>query len=287
MVIESPRDNGDASMKRLTATSDSKTLLVKKLDPDWVKTLADRGEPTLYTKANSQNFAYIGMPVGGIGAGEIYLSGDGRLWDWDVFGSRCVGGFPIESGAAYASPHKVGDLGDSTQTVLDQGFVLRIKQGDKTDTRTLDKDGFSEITFSGQYPIGSVDYSDPTSPVRVHLEAFSPYIPSDIEDSSYPATILNYTAENISQKNVECTIGSWMENAAGISLRNQASILLENSASKNRGYTVLSLGMKEVPREGNAPTMFDDFESGKYDHWKVEGDTTGANAFGSAPAKKE
>ena len=57
-------------LKRLTTNSDGKTPVVKNLDAAWIKKLADRGEPTLYTKANSSDFAYIGMPVGGIGAGD-------------------------------------------------------------------------------------------------------------------------------------------------------------------------------------------------------------------------
>jgi non-lysosomal glucosylceramidase len=257
--IDSPRDDAAEVLKRLTTNSDGKTPVVKNLDPEWIKSLADRGEPTLYTKGNSQNFAYIGMPIGGIGAGEIYLSGDGKLWDWDIFGTRCRPGGPVEQGRAYQVPHKVGDHGDSTQTVLDQGFVIRTKQGDKTDTRTLDKDGFSDITFSGQYPVGSVDYSDPGNPVHVHLEAFSPYIPSNLADSSYPATFLNYTIENTSPGSVECTLGGWMENAAGISIRDREPILLENTAFKKAGYTALNFEMKEAPADvPNAPTSIKD-----------------------------
>lgn len=104
--IEMPGD--DASFQRLTVDSGGKTPTVKKLDPAWIKSLADRGEPTLYTKANSKNFAYIGMPIGGIGAGEIYLGGDGKLWDWDIFNTRCQG-FSVEQGMAYQKPHQAGD----------------------------------------------------------------------------------------------------------------------------------------------------------------------------------
>jgi non-lysosomal glucosylceramidase len=279
-TLEMPSD--DASYGRLTVDSGGKTPTVKKLDPAWVKSLADRGEPTLYTRANSKDFAYIGMPIGGIGAGELYLGGDGKLWDWDLFGTRCRAGGIFELGMAYQNPHKESDPKDGFQTVIDQGFVIRTKQNGKADTRTLDKDGFSDITFSGQYPIGYVDYSDPASPVRVHLEAYSPFIPSNVEDSSYPATILNYTVENTSKEPVDCTVGGWMENAAGINMRTQVPIQLQNNAFENPGYTGLELGMDEAPFTNNPPTRFGGLESGTYDQWTVEGD-----AFGKSPIKRD
>ncbi len=278
--VELPRDDADAAVKRLTASADGKTPVVKKLDAAWIKTLADRGEPTIYTRSNSQNFSYLGMPIGGIGAGELYLSGDGRLWEWDIFGTRCKAGFPVEQGVAYEHPHKANDVHDTSQQVLDQGFVVRTRQGEKVDTRRLDQTGFSSVTFLGQYPIGSVDYADPASPVRVHLEAFSPFIPSDVADSSYPATVLNYTVENTSAAPVECTVGGWLENAAGTVIRRETPVSLENTAAKSAGYTAINFSVRENTGSHLPPKTFADFETGNYDGWTVEGD-----AFGSRPAR--
>src|SRR5262245_5692263 len=56
----------------------------KKLNPDWVKSLTSRGAPEVYS---GRDLPYIGMPVGGIACGQLYLGGDGRLWYWDIFKS--------------------------------------------------------------------------------------------------------------------------------------------------------------------------------------------------------
>ena len=40
----------------------------KKLSPDWVKSLYARGEPQIY---RDRDLDKIGMPVGGIGAGQL------------------------------------------------------------------------------------------------------------------------------------------------------------------------------------------------------------------------
>ena len=84
--IESPCDPAHLVLERLGNSPDGKTPVVKKFDLPWTKTLADRGKPKFYDKANSKDFAYIGMPVGGIGAGEVYLAampalGVGYIWD--------------------------------------------------------------------------------------------------------------------------------------------------------------------------------------------------------------
>ena len=54
----------------------------KKLSPEWVKSLFARGERTVY---RGKDLGKIGMPIGGICAGQLYLGGDGKLWHWDIF----------------------------------------------------------------------------------------------------------------------------------------------------------------------------------------------------------
>ena len=48
----------------------------KKLSADWIKSLCARGVPTVYRDGDLEK---IGMPVGGIAAGQLYLGGDGKL----------------------------------------------------------------------------------------------------------------------------------------------------------------------------------------------------------------
>jgi non-lysosomal glucosylceramidase len=278
-AFQEPGD--DASFQRLTVDSGGKTPTFKKIDPAWAKSLADRGEPTVYTKDNSKNFAYLGMPIGGIGAGELYLSGDGKLWEWDIFGTRCSAGFPVENGAAYVHPHTVNAADDPFQTVVQQGFVLRTTSGGKTDTRTLDKDGFADVKFQGQYPIGTVDYADPACPVQVRLEGFSPYNPGSVKDSTYPATILSYTITNTSSAPVDCTLGGWLENAVALQTRAAGHVKLGAKADNLPGATLVSENATAKAGEtAHRILPIGDLQSGTYAGWTVEGD-----AFGSRPVK--
>src|SRR5712672_1620479 len=54
----------------------------KRPQPAWVGSLTARGKRTVYRGADLER---IGMPIGGICAGQLYLGGDGKLWHWDIF----------------------------------------------------------------------------------------------------------------------------------------------------------------------------------------------------------
>ena len=131
----------------------------KKLRPEWVRALFERGTKTVYSWPESR---LIGMPIGGICAGQLYLGGDGKLWHWDIF-NKVV----RTSSGHYAKPPQPA-------SPVDQGFAVRVAAAGKPDVRALDHTGWSDISFNGEYPIGFVEYREPESPLTVSLEAFSP-----------------------------------------------------------------------------------------------------------------
>ena len=51
-------------------------------------------------------------------------------------------------------------------------------------------------TFTGEYPLAHIDFDDSTLPVKVELDAFSPFIPHEPDDSGLPVAILRYRVTN-------------------------------------------------------------------------------------------
>ncbi|MBI2925149.1 MAG: hypothetical protein HYY24_05525 [Verrucomicrobia bacterium] len=257
----------------------------KKLKSEWVKSLFARGSPTIYRWPESRR---IGMPVGGLCAGQVYLGGDGRLWHWDIFNQHIHSG---TSGPHYATPMEPA-------APFAQGFALRIKQGGRSrremgaaaiswgeQTRALDHTGWRDVTFSGEYPIGGVEYRDADSPVAVSLEAFSPFIPLNVDDSSLPATVMRFKATNTSKQKVEVVLAGWLENAVALKSGETQDVLRTNRVVRRGKLTFLECSARPAPAD-NARTdrpdiLFDDFERETYASWTAEG-----TAFGSDPVEK-
>ena len=236
----------------------------KKLSPEWVKSLFERGTPEVL---RGTELKFIGMPVGGIGAGQLYIGGDGRLWHWDIFNQH------ISTGAAhYAHPL-------TPASPLMQQFSLKL--GDKV--VSLDSEGFSDISFRGEYPIATLNYADPGVPLEVKLEAFSPFIPLNTDDSCLPATVFQFTLQNRSSVPLEATLTGELENGVCLHHRNRSGVL-NNRFLHTKGATLLvsSAENKIAPIASTRPDIvFEDWSRENYDGWKMEG-----LAFGSGPVKK-
>jgi len=242
----------------------------KGLSAEWIKSLYERGTPRVYRGAELK---YIGMPVGGLTTGQLYLGGDGKLWHWDIFNHL----FQTTEGH-YAHP-----LVPSSP--LQQGFALTILAGQRPPARTLDASGFPEVSFVGQYPIGTMEYRDKECPLAVTLEAFSPFIPLNAADSSIPATVLNFTLENTSTAPVEAELAGHLENAVALESGVGRNGVRKNSINRDgRQLLLLHCAAEErtstVDSSQRPPIVFEDFEGADYGKWTVEGD-----AFGKAPAR--
>jgi non-lysosomal glucosylceramidase len=199
----------------------------KNLDAIWVKSLYQRGKPTTYLKSRNE-LKYIGMPVGGLHAGTVYLGGDGRLWLWGIYNEseeeknegidpktvlwndgNTVRKIRSRDGASYIEP-AIAD----NKRVLEQGFAVRILYKGKVIIKELNENHWDEVSFQATYPTATVQYTDHHLPVSIALTGYSPFIPLDADNSSLPATILHITVKNLSDEKIEVALLGWMENGA-------------------------------------------------------------------------
>ncbi|HEY3631942.1 MAG TPA: GH116 family glycosyl hydrolase [Jatrophihabitantaceae bacterium] len=234
----------------------------KGLTREWIASLYHRGAPTV---SQGDALGYIGMPVGGGCCGELYLGGDGRLWRWDILNEPAAS----TSDTAYANP-------PVPSAPFHQGFTLRTEgYGD----RTLDADGFDDVRFTGQYPIGTVHYRADAHPVEVTLEAFSPFVPLATSDSTIPATVMVYTLRNTSHRTVSAEVVGTSENPVCLRARGTRPIAFSATAFADRH----ARGVQFAAADATGSTddvIFEDWHHDDYTGWTVEG-----TAFGAGPVR--
>ncbi len=241
----------------------------KNLSPDWLAALTLRGERRTW---RGSELNLIGMPVGGIAAGQVYLCGDGTLGCWQIFNRDYFSGY----GRDNYGPRM-------PERPIEQGFALVVDEGGQSRGFTLDRSGFPDVEFIGEYPIGLVRYPHGDCPASIELEAFSPFIPLNAADSALPATVMRFTIANKSDSPIRAAIVGWLANAVGFHSIPEYGIDALHTHRLLRGDDrTLALHAAEA-KPTTGPTRPDvvlaDFEDNDYGEWTAEGE-----AFGKGPA---
>jgi len=233
----------------------------KDLPADWIASLTERGHPldtAIRQSKQDGNLDVIGMTVGGIGCGTVYLSGDGRLWIWDIFNQHHEG---VVANNKARIPEGLQNIGHSKRQPRERdgaNFLLPPRVNEHrngVDARftlhhggkefPMDASGWDEVRFTGRWPIGTVDYASGKSPLKVRLDAFSPFIPLDLTSSSLPVTFLEYTVANPTDKPQDITFAAHLNNPAGQFSKREADRFTE--VLDGDGVTGLFHGLRGDP----------------------------------------
>lgn len=240
----------------------------KNFPKEWLADLPKRGLPTIY---RGDALRQIGMPIGGIGCGQVYLGGDGKLWHWDIFNQFAepdmVG---IRDGLHYKEPLK-------PTSPFEIGFYVSINGI----TTPLDQANWPDTTFEGRYPMAVIDYGTKEG-VQVRLEASSPFIPLSVDDSSYPCALMSFQVTNNSPQSVLVETVGWMDNPCLLYTKKERFVEVQTHFNQVGNSAFFQHSAGEVPLDGQPrpEILFADFESDIYGEWIAEG-----TAFGSGPTE--
>ena len=152
----------------------------------------------------------ISFPLGGVAAGSLGLGGRGQLRDWEIFNRPNQGGSP-----AYAFPAIWIQSGNSNPIAhVLESRILPPYQGE-SGLGSNNAPGLSRLEgakFTGAYPLAHIDFEDRRLPVKVELDAFSPFIPHDPDDSGLPVAVLRYRVTNPGLSSVKVGIAFSIDN---------------------------------------------------------------------------
>jgi uncharacterized protein (DUF608 family) len=144
----------------------------------------------------------IAFPVGGMGAGMFCVEGTGAISHMslrhrpDLFHEPCM----------FAAIHVKG-LENGTK-VLEKSVPDRKKFGAPGSAlgnggTTWGLPRFDDARFTARFPFASIELKDKDMPLEVVLTAWSPFIPTDEDNSGLPAGAVEYTFRNTSAAEVE------------------------------------------------------------------------------------
>jgi uncharacterized protein (DUF608 family) len=167
--------------------------------------------------AQSRTFAasasVAAFPLGGIGTGNVSVGARGDLRDWELFNR----------------PNKGGQLPNTFFALRAQAGsrppVTRVLEGPRPGPHDLSH-GYHPVSgaglprlagarLRGEYPIAYVEFEDEQFPLRVALEAFTPLVPLNPDDSGLPCAVLTYTLTNTTSEPVELTLVGSIANPVG------------------------------------------------------------------------
>lgn len=152
--------------------------------------------------------------LGGIGTGNVSIGARGELRDWEIFNRPAKGFYlPFTFFSIWTKP----EGGEPIAKVLESSIQPPHTSAYGYPQNTVaGLPRVEESTLHGKYPVAEIDFKDKILPVTVSLQAFTPLIPHQPEDSGIPGAVLNYRVKNTSDRTVDVTIAGSVTNPVGV-----------------------------------------------------------------------
>jgi uncharacterized protein (DUF608 family) len=160
----------------------------------------------------------VAFPVGGIGAGMFCIEGTGAISHMSVRNRPEVFNEPCMFAA-------VSVKGIENGTKIIEGQVPGWKHfgqpnsGNGSPGASYGLPRFHKARFLARFPYAFIDLEDDDLPLSVRIKGWSPFIPTDADNSSLPAGALEYSFTNISGSRQEAVFSynsrNFMEQPAG------------------------------------------------------------------------
>jgi uncharacterized protein (DUF608 family) len=198
---------------------------------------------------------HVAFPIGGIGAGMFCMEGTGSISHLSVRNKPEIYNEPFAFAAisvkGVTNGAKVLETQVPTWKLFGQGGT-----GNGGSGKNYGLPRFESGRFLPRFPFASLQLEDKDIPLQVEVVGWSPFIPTDEDNSSLPAGAMEYHFKNNSTNPVEAVF-SW--NAHNFIAERNGRIL----KAKN-GFTLTESG--EENSSGTGFTMFVDDNNAVIDH---------------------
>jgi non-lysosomal glucosylceramidase len=179
----------------------------------------------LFSRAGPRAFAHTAREaaflLGGIGTGNVSVGARGELRDWELWNRPARGqALPFSFFAIRAA--RAGDTGPAQCRVLESEITAPHTPSHGYDPGTgAGLSRFPGSSLSARYPFVEVRFDRGVFPVEVSLEAFTPFVPLDADDSGIPGAVLRYRVHNVSDSRCRVSVAGSLANFSNIKAREQ------------------------------------------------------------------
>ena len=163
--------------------------------------------------------ARSGIALGGIGAGFAELRKDGIFYNWNIFNNQPKGAGPkinLPENTMLFFIVRYEEKGKDPQLKLlqiDDGYNVAVIRNQLYEFPWLS--GMETIEYSARFPFINMKFTDSDMPFDIELEAYSPFIPNDVKNSSLPAMHLNFKITSKTNNPVDVMLMATLRNAVG------------------------------------------------------------------------
>ncbi len=186
-----------------------------------------------------------GIALGGIGTGSIELRRDGNFYNWSIFNNYPHGTGPVFELPTLPNKH----VDDSYLFFLvryqidgEQPKIKLLQINNSLSEGALEgiiyyypwMEAVENIEYSGRFPFVHMKFTDSEMPFDIEMEAFSPFIPHDVANSSLPGIYFNFELVSKTDKPVDVMLLGTLRNLVGYDMINRsfASELIEKEDYK-------------------------------------------------------
>ena len=207
---------------------------------------------------------HVGFPLGGLGGGMFCLGGDASFNHVSFEHRPQLGHDP----ALFAA---VGVRGRPELARVVEGPTPRWKAyakpgaGEGLRQQTYGLPRWADARFRGRFPFADITLTDPDSPLRAGVHAWSPFIPGDTDSVSLPVAALTYTFDNKTEAWLEAVFSFHAVNflaqsqarRGGIRRRERGFVLSATEEDAQDEVASFCAELADVPNYADAPVSVD------------------------------
>lgn len=200
----------------------------------------------IYNNAVNQHIAF---PIGGIGAGMFTIEGTGAVSGVSLHHEPGLKNEPQLFAALYCKSTNKAKVIEGPVPTWKKFGQPGSSKGAEGKTYGLSR--FRGASFTSRLPFGEVQLTDATMPVNCSLSGWSPFIPTDADDSSLPVGALEYHFAN-NTKTTQQYVFSY--NAENLMAQDDSNRIV----SAEHGFILEQDGTKDKPEMQGAMAITTD-----------------------------